>query len=352
MAATPSGRAPTRNPLVEAPWVEFDDHALMGVQLRDLALDWRQTWLADRVADLYADLERRGLRFRPHVWLGEEWMSPVGVPGIAIPFYLAHPRLMRLERSMMLEVEGGTHSECKKILRHEAGHAIQQAYRLHRRRRWQRVFGQSSKPYPDFYRPDPTSRKFVQHLRMYYAQSHPDEDFAETFAVWLAPGSAWRKRYAGWPALDKLEYVDELMAEIGELPAPVRSRRQVEPVGRSTRTLGEHYEDKLERYPTSAPDLYDRQLRQLFKDEPRDPGSERAWRFLRRKRGSIRRAVARWTGEYQFAVDQVLEDMIQRCRQLDLVAVGDEDQLLTDAVVMLTVCTMHFLYSEPAWIPV
>ena len=121
---------------------------------------------------------------------------------------------MKLEKKMMLDVEGGTWSECMAILRHEAGHTLQHAYQLQRRRRWQQLFGPSSKRYPRYYRPNPASRHFVQHLRLWYAQSHPDEDFAETFAVWLKPRSNWRTRYAGWPALKKLEYVDELMDEI------------------------------------------------------------------------------------------------------------------------------------------
>jgi hypothetical protein len=155
-----------------------------------------------------------------------------------------------------------------RILRHETGHAIQHAYQLQRRRTWQQLFGRSSTRYPTHYRPNPASKRFVQHLRLWYAQSHPDEDFAETFAVWLRPKADWRKRYAGWPALRKLEYVDELMTEIsGALPV-VRSRRQHEPLRTLGKTLAEHYEAKRELYAVEFPDTYDRELRQLFSDQP------------------------------------------------------------------------------------
>ena len=177
--------------------------------------------------------QARGIRLRPHAWISSEWFSPADVPGIAIPFYLAHPRLMKLEKKMMLEVEGGTWSECMAILRHEAGHAVQHAYQLQRRRRWQQLFGPSSKHYPRYYRPNPASRRYVQHLRRWYAQSHPDEDFAETFAVWLRPRSNWRTRYAGWPALKKLEYVDELMGEIAGKRPPVTTRERVDPLSQA-----------------------------------------------------------------------------------------------------------------------
>ena len=216
--------------------------------MRELDLTIEGTWLEQRVSTLFDVLARRGLRFRPHVWLSDEWFSPNGIPGFAIPFYLAHPRLMRLERSVMRGVEGGTPLECARILRHEAGHAIQHAYQLQRRRRWQRLFGRSSARYPRSYQPNPASRHHVQHLRQWYAQSHPDEDFAETFAVWLRPRSHWRSRYAGWPALCKLEYVDELMSELAQERPLVSTRRRVDALSRLRKTLGEHYAERRARY--------------------------------------------------------------------------------------------------------
>ena len=189
-----------------------------------------------------------GLRFRPHFWLSDEWYCPDGVPGVAIPFYLAHPRLARLELTYMLEVEGGTPEWCMRLLRHETGHAIENAYRLRLRRRRQKLFGKSSERYRDYYVPRPYSRRFVVHLEQWYAQSHPDEDFAETFAVWLAPDSNWRERYAGWPVIRKLEYVDELMQEIGDQRPVVVSRARVDALSRLRKTLRQHYEEKRRHY--------------------------------------------------------------------------------------------------------
>lgn len=300
--------------------------------------------------ELYAELERRDLCFRPHVWLSHDWFSPDGVPGIAISFYLAHPRLMRLERSQMLEVEGGSREECMKILRHECGHAIQHAFQLQRRRHWQQLFGKSSQKYPDFYRPNPTSRHYVQHLRLYYAQSHPDEDFAETFAVWLQPRAVWRKRYAGWPALKKLEYVAELAEELKGARPVVRTRRHIDPLRTIRKTLREYYTEKRERYQLSYPDIYDRDLTRLFSNDPKHRNHERASKFLRRNRTEIRRLVSRWTGEYQFTLEQVLNDMIGRCRELKLRAVGSERKLRMDFAVLLTVKTVHSLYGRKNWV--
>ena len=196
------------------------------------------------------------------------------MPGIAHPFYLAHPRLMKLEKKMMFDVEGGTWRECMAILRHEAGHAMQHGYQLQRRRRWQQLFGPSSKRYPRYYRPNPASRRYVQHLRLWYAQSHPDEDFAETFAVWLRPRSNWRTRYAGWPALKKLEYVDELMGEIAGKRPLITTRERVDPLSKLSQTLGEHYKKKQAFYAFTPPKTYDRDLSRLFSADPRHHRSQ------------------------------------------------------------------------------
>lgn len=334
----------------EPSWAELPDDELLLLRFKDLKLSLPGQPVEEDLGRLGDELERRGLRFRPHAWLSTEWFTPVGIPGIAIPFYLAHPRLKRLERRLMLEVEGGNRKECAAILRHECGHAFQQAYRLHRRRRWQQLFGRASKAYPDSYRPRPASRRFVQHLRMYYAQSHPDEDFAETFAVWLSPRHVWRKRYAGWPALKKLEYVDELMEEIGDQVAPVRSRKHVLPLRSLDTTLEEHYVERRERYAVDAPETFDADLKRLFAEKASHPRAEKASRFLRRHRGAVRSQVARWTGEYQFVLDQVLEDMQRRCRELDLRAVGDEEALRVDFAIMLCVHAMGSLHLHRRWI--
>ena len=44
--------------------------------------------------------------FPLHCYLSDEWFTPDGATAIAIPFYLAHPRLAKLEEAQMLEIEG------------------------------------------------------------------------------------------------------------------------------------------------------------------------------------------------------------------------------------------------------
>ena len=191
----------------------FDD--LLNRRICDLNLRLQDTPLQDRVDQLHGELLRRNLRFRPSCYFADEWFVPEGDTVIGIPFYLASKRLMRIEKTMMGEVEGETKEHCMRLLRHEAGHAISYAYKLFKKKSYVRVFGSTAKLFMDHYKFNPKSRRFVIHLGDHYAQSHPDEDFAETFAVWLSqPEDAWRKRYRTWPALRKLEYVKNLMAGI------------------------------------------------------------------------------------------------------------------------------------------
>jgi len=341
----PAGGAPGRQR-----WAEWPTERLLDLRLKDLGLTLEGTWLEPCVERLHAELEDRDLRLRPHAWLSEEWFSPTGVPGIAVPFYLAHPRLLRLERHMMLEAEGAGRDACMKLLRHEAGHAVQHAFRIERKRRWQRAFGRSSDPYPEYYRPDPASKRFVQHLDAWYAQSHPDEDFAETFAVWLRPRSGWRKRYASWPrALAKLETVDELMDELRGRAPEVRSRRRAHAIERLDKTLREYYAEKRARYAGGYSEAFDGNLRRVFGAEDADRKHPAAAAFILRFRRELRETVCTWSGEYQFTVDQVLKGMISRCRELGLRSNRPEAQLKLDLAVFLAIQTARTIYRGPGW---
>jgi hypothetical protein len=207
------------------------------------------------------------------------------------------------------------------------------------------MFGSSSIPYPEYYTPKPYSKSFVLHLVPSYAQSHPDEDFAETFAVWLTPDAEWRTRYAGTPALRKLEYIEKLMAELAGQRPLNRSLRTVEPLSRHNKTLRAHYARKREHYGLNHPDFYERDLRRLFSDAPEYAKNMSAVRFLQRIRRDVRRHVAEWTGEYQYTIDQVLRDMIDRSRELKLRLKGPEDQTKLDFTILLTVQTMNYLHA-------
>jgi len=309
------------------PWETLNDDQLLSLRFCDLKLTIEGTDLEQAIDRLYRELATRGIRFRPHCWLAQEWFSPDNIPGIAIPFYLAHRRLMSIERRFMREVEGGNRNWLMRILRHEAGHAIDSAYRLRRRRHWREVFGPSSLPYPDTYRPRPGSRRFVQHLGAWYAQAHPTEDFAETFAVWLKPNSTWRREYLGWPAYAKLEYIDGLAAEIGAAKPPVSDRTHIEDVADEVRTLRQHYEDKLARYRMPRRSGADELLLKVFTTAPRRRTAPKAASVLRELRNPLRQQFVRTGAFSEYLVHQVLRLMIDRCESLDLYVRGSRREL-------------------------
>jgi len=330
-------------------WARWPAKRLLELRICDLGLRIEGTPLEARIAQLHEELCNRGLRIKPHFWLSDEWFTPEGATGTAIPFYLAHPRLIRLQRSRGEEVEGTNHDWCMKILRHEAGHVVDHAFRLNRRRKRQQLFGLSSKNYPRSYRPNPYSRRHVQHLYYWYAQSHPDEDFAETFAVWLAPRSRWRTRYQGWAALKKLEYMNELMAELTDQRPQVRTRAQVDPLRKLKLTLGEHY-DQLQDGPASLyPAFYDYDLLRLFTPQ-RGRGRVSAAAFIRRAQSEIKKIIGRWLGEQRYQLDHVLQEMIGRCRELKLYLRGSERAARLDVAILLTKHTMDSLYRHRRWV--
>lgn len=326
------------------PWAALHDDALLQLRIRDLDLYFEQTDLLPLVDQLYTELAALGLAsFRPPVYLGDEWFTPAGMPLIAVPFYLAHPRLKQLERRQLREVEGGTDDEFLRLLRHECGHAFDHAYRFSRRPKWRALFGRSdSDATPDVYRPRPYSRSFVRHLKNHYAQAHPDEDFAETFAVVVGtPEAEWRKRYRGWKALAKLEYVRELIAEAARRKAPRRPITRIADARKLKKTLARYYTERRRTYAEDFPDFLDPDLRRIFGDE----GTESAARFLRRRRDPICTSVVGFTGAHKYTVDDLLRRLIVRCEALSLCVRRDEPRTLLELGAYLSAMVTTHLHT-------
>lgn len=310
--------------------------------VRDLHLDLRGTRLDPLVERLNAELERAGLVFRPPVYLSDDWGCPDLVPIIGVPFYLADPGLTRLHDELMEGVEAETDDEIMRYLRHEAGHAFNYAYRLFESPEWTAAFGPFSRPYPDHYAPNPFSRSFVRHLPAWYAQKHPDEDFAETFAVWLDPASNWREVYADWPAIDKLRYVDETARRVGATPPPVTAANYDMADEEFLRTpLGQLYERGMPpRRQISR--FFDAPLRDIFGGPPQgEPAAE----FLRRHRRALAWSVYYWTGLDDTIVRELLDHLEERARTLALRVEADPGESLIDATAFVTMLCMNHLQT-------
>jgi len=312
-----------RSSSVETPSSNFDlasftDEELLRTRICDLKLQIRGTELDSRIEKFHAELAAKGISFKPICYLGDEWFCPEGSATIAIPFYLAHPRLKKLEAKMMMEVEGDSEAWCLRLLRHEMGHVLNHTFLLGKNRRWQKLFGSTSLEYSESFRARPYSRRFVRHLDGYYAQSHPEEDFAETVAIWLTPDLDWRNQYKGWRALEKIEYVDDLMRRLAGKPPQVFSKVKISEASRLRSRLEAHYKRRRRTYAQEFPDFFDADLKKLFSEAAGAPNGERAASYLRHHRQLILNAVSAWTGEPKFTIDRLLRALTARCAELDL----------------------------------
>ena len=327
-------------------WSSLSDDELLEKKISQLGLKLEGTRLQPLIEKFYAELSAKGLTFHPPCHIGDEWFVPVGIPAIFVPFFLVHDRLRQLEEKIILEVEGGTDEWFMKLMRHEAAHAYSFAYPFVRKRKWQLIFGKTSADEtPSFYRPRPYSRSFVVHLDDWYAQSHPDEDFAETFAVWLTPEFDWRTRYKDWKALQKLEYVDELMRSIAGKPPLPMPEYQLADYNFLNVKLKTYYAKKRKEYEHSFPDFYDNDLRQLFDAGPDVEGRVKASIYLRRHRRELENAVCQWTNENKYRVNQLLTRLIQRCDQLGLHIKAYDPKQNLQVSAYITTLVMNHLFT-------
>ena len=331
--------------MADPDWAGLDESALLERNIRSLGLKIEGSGLEQFVAQLHEELAAKGQVFMPPCHVGDEWFCPVGIPAIFIPFFLVHDRLRRLERSMVLEVEGETPEWFMKLMRHEAAHAYSFAYRMQRRKKWQETFGLASTEENEFYRPRPFSHSYVIHLDDWYAQAHPDEDFAETFAVWLTPGHDWRERYKDWKALRKLEYVDSLMKSLAGRPPIHTPAWRVRDYDCLNLKLKTYYARKRKLFEESQPDFYDKELHHLFHSPPDGTPRVAAAEFLRKHRRQIRDTVSRWTNEKKFRVQGLLARLISRCDELGLSVAPDSPTVHMEVSAYITTLVMNHRFT-------
>ena len=326
-------------------WTNLSKEALLDQRLCDLNLTLSGSSIEPKLIRLNNELDRQAIEFKPHYWISDDWFCPDGIPGVAIPFFLTHPKLKKLEKDFVMEVEGGDHRWCMKLLRHETAHAIANAYKLTQRKDWRKIFGNPNAAYHDSYLPKPYSKRFVINLPGWYAQSHAHEDWAETFAIWLKPKSDWKYRYANWPALKKLNYVDQLMDEIHNKRPPIRNKRTNHPIEKIRTTLRQYYENKTQRYGLDHAEFFDIDLRRLFLTHDEAPKAEKASRYIREIKNPVMDIVQRWTGEYKYRINEVLQDMIDRCNELDLRIDKKHKEMFPEMTSCVTMLVMNKLHS-------
>ncbi len=323
---------------------ETERAQLLGRRISELGLAVGGSRVERLTARLYDELAERGLAFRPPVYLSDQWGCPDDTPLIGVPFYLADERLERIEAEHAGAIEGD--DEAMRYLRHEAGHAINYAFRLHERTDFVTMFGDYARPYEEHYLADPLSREHVRHILGWYAQKHPDEDFAETFAVWLTPGLDWRSEYRGWGALAKLEWMDRVVSELSALApdAPELTSDDL-PVEAMDWTLAEHYAQD-EHLAVGDARQFDGDLRRVFATSKDAPAGEPAHEYLERHEGELVARLSYWSGVGPSAVRSLLRALAGRAETLGLRVAGLEATTLIELSAFGTAVAMHWRYTH------
>ena len=314
--------------------------------IRGLGLSLEDTELASVLAEFERELDRVGImRLRPRYYLSTEWGVPTGSIAIAIPFYLARSDLTAMQREQNGYVEGVGRADILRYLRHEMGHVLNYAYRLCDDPEWVERFGAITQPYEEEYRPEPFSRRFVVHLPGWYAQKHPDEDWSETFAVWMTPGRDWRMEYAAWPeALAKLEYCDRIIAHVRDRPPLVTSAHLDEDVADLDLSVQDWFAEHDGAAESMPPGL-DGALRTIFDDlhDGAAPGPVApAEELLGRMQPLLMENVYRWTGHFPESTRALLRYLRRRAADLRLCyAPAREQAAIIGVTTLVTALAMN-----------
>jgi hypothetical protein len=299
---------------------------LLTTPVNRLGLDLKRSPLQPAIDRLLGLLRHRGIRLRPRFYLGEDWGCVAGTSNIEIGFYDADPLLQELNA----DLRGWSHEPriIDYLLRHETGHAFCYMHRLYKLREFRIVFdvkGGFFDTYPatDRFKPHPWSRDFVNPNRDHYAQKHPDEDFAETFGVWLEPRSVWRRTYRNKKkALEKLELVTRLIDDYGDKPPAVEfdPKKVDAPVEGIRGTVAEELGASLRRFRSAATGYIDPMLKRIgrFGVPPLPAGSVSLAEVVATYRSFLEDVVVRHTGMTPSQASFLLSKIQGRCRALHL----------------------------------
>ena len=321
------------------------------VPIRDLNLRIVGTPLEHTIEEFRRELERAGIvKLKPDFYLSTEWGVPFPSVSIGIPFYLARPDLVDIHAERDGYLEGVGPTDLLRFLRHEMGHVVNYAYELHTYEDWTELFGPMSRPYVETYRPEPFSRRHVRNLAGWYAQKHPDEDWAETFAVWLTPGFNWRAVYAHAPdALSKLEYCDRTMASLRDRDPVITAIDHDDDAAQLPLTLEEFYGATPELEAALLPAGFDAALKTIF-EEFGSPGARSgasrqkpADALILKIERDLVADVYRWTGHFPEQTRRLVRHLAQRAKELRQCYPADREAAVVIAFTTLvtSLAMMH-----------
>jgi len=325
---------------------------LFSSPIRDLGLSISGTPLEPIIQRFEQEIREKGItRLQPQCYLSTEWGVCFGATSIGIPFYLARPELVDLHGEEVGHIEGMGPEDILRYLRHEMGHVVNYAYKLYESEDWVKQFGSITQPYEEDYRPQPFSRRFVRHLPGWYAQKHPDEDWSETFAVWMTPGRDWRSEYRDWPvALKKLEFCDQTMVRLRDVDPIVTLADLDEHVRDLDYSVQQYYKKYYAEVPVATTGL-DGALRAIFEDLGASQQAEQAAQvrpagaLIRRLQRTLMAEVFRWTGHFPERTRSLVRHLAERAEALQQVYYADREQEAIQAItIFVTSLAMNYVH--------
>ena len=333
---------------------------LLNTPINRLGVRIKGSFYETAIPQVISELRAAGVgRLEPVFYVSTGYGCIAGQPIISLGFYDFHPLIKELNH----EIRGFNYTEADMLglLRHELGHAFCYCYKLYRTPEFRALFevaGNFFNTYPegDHYEYNPWSKRYVNPAGDHYAQKHPDEDFAESFCVWLTPRSGWKRKYKKRSAvLEKLRYIDRSAGELGRQAPAVETNEgwMLEKVEEVKQTVGEFMGASpylLKQYYDASTGYVDPDLKAMFRQEPRGiPRRQllddymRADAFVREQKQALLSRISYWVGVDTVVVQDLLDKLIHRSRTLDLwlERAGRERKLIELTTYVATLCANY-----------
>jgi hypothetical protein len=352
----------TRELLYSPDTLKFE---ILHTPINKLGLAIKGTLIDEAISRVREDMVRVGItQLSPYFYLSNAYGCVAGTTNIAVGFYDCNEYLRQLNK----EIRNWLYdpADILQIMRHEVGHAFCYAYKLYRTKEFRHLFkvkGHFFNTYREHLgsRPNAWSADFVNPAGDYYAQKHPDEDFAETFSVWLTPEMDWQGQFRSKPgALKKLSYVERIVADFGRQDTLLNnsgSNTLDMPVEQLSMTVAQFWGAKTAQmitYRRRATGYVDADLRELFQGPPRNLPPHRfrreyrrAGRFLRSYKRLLINRVSYWVGADDFVVSDLIDKLAVRARATErFVKVADFEKKLIEVTAYLTTLCRNYQDAE------
>lgn len=278
------------------------------------------------IKEILQEIRRKNLLMTPEFYLSDEFGCVQNTATIGIPFYLAHPDLQELDR--LVGSQKGqilTEGHIKSILRHECGHAFFYTYEVYKKNKALKIFGDFDSRSISLQNIVPDSDDYVDYLARCgtasagYSQTHPEEDFADTFGACVDPN--FKKTSVQGMAVKKLDYAKDLMQKYAGKNISGLAHEFHKPASEIKETLESFFRRRfgpfdIKYFRREATGYADLHLKRVFSSHaPLDRNHISAARFLEKNKKWFIERSRSWTKKPALTEQLVLKS-IERAKVL------------------------------------